>query len=121
MKKRNISLSSLVAVLIISLAIPIGFPGLKAGAASKRKKAVTAYTKMLSRDTITWASGNKVSTKKLRFALNDINRDGTPELILENPDAGYACGWNRIYTFYKGKVRSMGKKKSILQKMHENR
>ena len=79
--------------------------------ATQNKKALAAYKKLLSKRSIRWGnaySSVNLPTSNLKFAVQDINKDGVSELVLSSKDAAHAVGYKRIYTYANGKLRSLG-------------
>ena len=72
-----------------------------------KKNALKAYRRVLSKD-IKWADGYYISSKKVLFNCIDINKDGVKELVLYYMEAPHMYGWNRIYTYTGGRVKSLG-------------
>lgn len=99
----NLSIMILL-ILVGTMSIPI-----KSNAANQSASAKAAYNKMLSKSSIIWngvngGSGQRYSTKNMKFSLIDIDDDKTPELIVYCGDAFGAEGPERVYTYKKGKV-----------------
>ena len=96
-------------VLVAALAFLALLPEAAFAKTGTNKKACAAYSKMLSKKTMPWAeSPGAVSTKKVKFACKDINKDGVKDLVVYNPEAFDYEGFYRIYTFKKGKVKRVG-------------
>lgn len=78
-----------------------------ASTASTNKKAVDAYRKILAKKTYSWdryaPGANK--TSNYLFACVDLNGDGIKELIIENPNACYAAGYVKIFTYVNNRVK----------------
>lgn len=56
-----------------------------------------------------WAeSPGAVSTKKVKFACKDINKDGVKDLVVYRTDGCEATQWYEVYTYANGKVKSLG-------------
>lgn len=76
------------------------------------QKACAAYRKMLEKPTLVWSPGqgnsSRCNTAELQFDCADINGDGIKELILYWMETYHAEGWNRVYTYYDGKVKNLG-------------
>lgn len=106
-RKRNAFRTLLVVLMLVML-----FPGVTAHAASK-KKALKAYKKLLSKNTIMIAPKNATiwpeikykGTKKknARFSLAYLDSDKVPELFVYDPSAGYA-----VFRYKKGKAVRAG-------------
>ena len=105
MEKRRKKCMGFVALLLLLTAVII--PSRSLNAASKKKAAKRVYNKLLSKSEIKWRFST-VDSSELSFALIDINRDGTPELLVYNQNASHSEGWERIYTCYKGKLKYLG-------------
>lgn len=102
-RKNNLGFVALLLLLLVATIIPSG----QLNAASKKKAAKRAYDKLLSKSEIKWRYST-VDSSDLKFALKDINRDGTPELLIYNENASHSEGWERVYTCYKGKLKYLG-------------
>lgn len=96
----------LIALLIAASLVAIAPQ--PAHAASANTKACKAYKELLTKTTMKWASGNSVKTKLLRFACQDINKDGVKDLVVYNPRGANATGRYRIYTYASGKLKRVG-------------
>lgn len=84
----------------------------KAAITSKGKKAIQAYQKLLSQNTIKWYQYNGYTTRyasdRFYFILADVNSDGVPELFLRNRGgASHSEGYEAVYVFYKNKARRL--------------
>lgn len=99
-------IACLIALLIAASLVAIAPQ--PAHAASANTKACKAYSKILSKKTMKWGTGRTVSTKQLKFACQDINKDGVKDLVVYNPDAISWEGYYRIYTYKKGKAKLAG-------------
>lgn len=77
-------------------------------ASSKNKKALAAYRELLLQNQIAWSDWSYAPAAEVDFAVADINKDGVKELILQWQGASHAEGWDRIYTYKKGKIKSLG-------------
>lgn len=77
-------------------------------AASKNQKACKAYKNLLKKSKIKWSSWENAPKNEMMFVCKDINGDGVKELLLRWNQASHASGWNRIYTYSSGKIRSIG-------------
>lgn len=111
--QKHISASKQWVLVLIALAVALSLCAIASApeaayAQSKNSKACAAYRKALSKKTITWGFDRKTSTRNLQFACQDINKDGIKDLVVYNPDAYHSEGWYRIYTYSKGKVKSLG-------------
>lgn len=98
MKLRTLLKRTLMIALIITLILTV--PTL---AASKKKKAMKAYRKYLSKSSITVKSnGKKTRVKPKRFAVVKLDGDTVPELIMSS--------YSRLFFFRykKGRVRQIG-------------
>ena len=62
---------------------------------------------------VKWSDGYYARSKELYFTCIDINKDGVKELILYYMDSPHAYGWNRIYTYTGGRVKSLGQFTSV--------
>lgn len=97
---------TIIVVLVAAITAIVIAPQ-PAHAASANAKACKAYAKMLSKSTFKWV-GTTVSSSSLKFACQDINKDGVKDLVVYNPEAFDYEGFYRIYTFKKGKVKRVG-------------
>ena len=80
-------------------------------AASVKKAARKAYSRLLQQSEVGWEGTygwDYAPSGQLSFALYDIDKNGVEELILYWAGAPHSMGWNRIYTYYGGKIRSLG-------------
>ncbi len=108
MKRRKYVILFLFAVILAAVCVP----GSAQAKTSKKKKAMKAYTKFLSKnqskftavegDTTTENSENY--KKCSSFMLLDLNKDGIAELITYH-DVAYKKGKLYVYTYKKKKVR----------------
>lgn len=92
--------------LLLAAAFAVASPE-PAHAASANSKACKAYSKMLAKKNFTWV-GSTTRSSSLKFACQDINKDGVKDLIVYNPNAYDYEGFYRIYTYKKGKVKRVG-------------
>lgn len=108
-RQRSVALiaSTTLLALMLAAAVAVAIAPQPAHAASANTKACKAYAKMLSKSTFKWV-GTTVSSHSLKFACQDINKDGVKDLIVYNPVAFDYEGFYRIYTFKKGKVKRVG-------------
>lgn len=102
-------------ILAISLLVGIvpfagnnNIASVEASTKSTNKKAMAAYKKLLSKSKLRWMSDYVYSTSQIKFTCLDINRDGVKELLLYNQNASHYEGWERVYVYSQGKVRSLG-------------
>ena len=97
MKKALVSLLSAgMAVSALSMT--------SVSAASVKDQALKAYDSLLSNQTISWSDGQKVSLKGSQFALVNLDKDSTPELVVQAKNTDMAHGIYAIYTFRNGKA-----------------
>ena len=102
-------LAVVALVLVAALAFLALLPEAAFAKTGTNKKACAAYSKMLSKKTMPWAeSPGAVSTKKVKFACKDINKDGVKDLVVYRTDGCEATQWYEIYTYINGKVKSLG-------------
>lgn len=105
MTKSVVSILGVIAVTLVFLMISA--QTVSASTASTNKKAVDAYRKILAKKTYSWdkyvPGANK--TSNYLFACVDLNRDGIKELIIENPNACYAAGYVKIFTYVNNRVK----------------
>lgn len=94
-----------IGILSLMMAMML-LPTMGAQAASAKSKAMKAYKKMLSQQTIDWSGDGSYmpSLNNSKFGLAYINNDGIPELVVENPNTNSASGFGRLYTWKNGKV-----------------
>lgn len=103
----TIALSILMLASTVTSAMPMNVQRVEAAskATKNRKKAIKAYTELLNGSKIEVSNGDFVDVDDdLSFALNDMNNDGVPELIV---DTMIPCGMRCcqvMYTFHKGKA-----------------
>lgn len=102
-------LAVVALVLVAALAFLALLPEAAFAKTGTNKKACAAYSKMLSKKTMPWAeSPGAVSTKKVKFACKDINKDGVKDLVVYRTDGCEATQWYEICTYINGKVKSLG-------------
>ena len=89
-----------------------GTVNVEAASRKTKKNAMNAYKKMLLKN-VKWSNGYYARSKELYFTCIDINKDGVKELILYYMDSPHAYGWNRIYTYTGGRVKSLGQFTSV--------
>lgn len=100
-------------VSIITILLMIIFLGAKPQVAhaaadiGTREQAMAAYFNLLTQNKISWGS-SKIYSWDVEYAIEDINGDKLPELILYYSQAPHCDGWHRIYTYVDGKVKSLG-------------
>lgn len=109
MKKRNV----IITLCLLCAAVLLPAAGVSAASAKKNRKALAAYQQLLSQSQIKWSKWTNVPSSQVQFASADINKDGVKELILSYPQASHMDGWHRIYTYTKGKVKSLGRFTSV--------
>ena len=105
MTKSVVSILGVIAVTLVFLMISA--QTVSASTASTNKKAVDAYRKILAKKTYSWdkyvPGANK--TGNYLFACVDLNGDGIKELIIENPNACYAAGYVKIFTYVNNRIK----------------
>ena len=105
MTKSVVSILGVIAVTLVFLMISA--QTVSASTASTNKKVVDAYRKILAKKTYSWdkyaPGANK--TSNYLFACVDLNGDGIKELIIENPNACYAAGYVKIFTYVNNRVK----------------
>lgn len=89
-----------------------GTVNVEAASRKTKKNAMNAYKKMLLKN-VKWSNGYYARSKELYFTCIDINKDRVKELILYYMDSPHAYGWNRIYTYTDGRVKSLGQFTSV--------
>ena len=107
-RDRTLLIAGIVA-LVLALAFALTATSPEAAyAKSKNSKACAAYKTLLSKKSMKWGY-SKVSTSSLKFACQDINKDGIKDLVLYNSNATEADGgFYRVYTYAKGKAKRVG-------------
>lgn len=81
-------------------------------AKSANTKACKAYKEFLSKKTMKWGN-SAINPRTLRFACQDINKDGVKDLVLYRKDSFTAEGYFQIYTYAKGKLKRIGTYQSV--------
>lgn len=76
----------------------------------KAKKALAAYKKCLSRKKVDWYDGMFLDADQIKFSVVDINKDGVPELLLNNEK----CSGRTHLAGYEGVFYLTGKKVEFL-------
>ena len=116
-------------VLIFLLSVPTL-------AASKKKKAMKAYARFLSKSILyqdryhEGRSSFQINLKSpyCRCSIIYLNKDSIPELMIMHPSS-HAAGYGSLYTYYKGNVRFVSKidspggyykKKAVLPDAYSN-
>lgn len=122
MKKRLLGI--MLALSMLAGIVPVSGHSsvlpVEAASRTTKKKALQSYRKLLSKKTVKWSSDYYVPSSDIRFAVCDINKDGIKELILTYDAAPHMYGWNRIYTYSKGKAKSLGHFTSVLISKNKN-
>ena len=108
-------------ILALALCFGTAFTGnsmtVQAGSKAASKKAIKAYQKFLGKDMIKWSNSSyKDEYQKngyykkecFKFCLEDVNRDGIPELFVSCYRSSCAEGHEAIYCFSGGKVKRVG-------------
>ena len=100
--------ASILSMIVITLVVLMtSAQTVSASTASTNKKVVDAYRKILAKKTYSWdkyaPGANK--TSNYLFACVDLNGDGIKELIIENPNACYAAGYVKIFTYVNNRVK----------------
>lgn len=110
MEKKREGIRSVFRGLCLMLAVAacLGFGTVKTEAASAKTKAMKAYRAFLSKKSITWDKGYKVSTKDCKFAIVYVDNDKVPELVVYATTVPHVAGFGRLYTYRKGKVSRVG-------------
>lgn len=104
---------TLLVAGVVALALTVAFALAAASpetayAKSKNSKACATYKTLLSKKSMKWGY-SKVATSSLKFACQDINKDGIKDLVLYNSNATEADGgFYRVYTYAKGKAKRVG-------------
>lgn len=89
-----------------SMLLPV--TSVTSNAASAKKKALKAYSKFLSSETISWEGSWSVSSANCSFAIAYVDNNSVPELIVENSmDNPHAAGYGILYTYKNGKVKKV--------------
>ena len=96
----------MLTILLCMLSVFLAVPSYQVQAASAKKKAMKAYSKMLSKKKIKRDSATVYKGKNCYFAIAYIDNNNVPELIIYNTkDSSHAQGWGALYTYRKGKVK----------------
>lgn len=104
MKKMN--RKWMLTILLCMLSVFLAVPSYQVQAASAKKKALKAYSKMLSKKKIKRDSATIYKGKNCYFAIAYIDNNKVPELIIYNTkDVSHMQGWGALYTFRNGKVK----------------
>ncbi|HAB94330.1 MAG TPA: hypothetical protein DCF49_06145 [Lachnospiraceae bacterium] len=90
-------------IMLFALAFAMLVPTVNGLAATQRQKAVTAYQKYLSQSQIILA-GEKVKSSNTKFAVADLNGDGTPEMVIQKKIPVVNRGAFAVFTYSKGKI-----------------
>ncbi len=100
--KKRLSVRWIVSLVLLLVCVSI-MPT-QAKAASKKKQAILAYKDFLSQSDIPW--GENWTVHNVKFALVYVDKDNTPELLLETygKDAIHMAGFLRLFTYKNGKV-----------------
>lgn len=123
MKRKKIAVLFVFAVMLVAVCVPVPAQA----KTSKKKKAMKAYTKFLSKNESKFtavegdtATKNSENYKKCsRFMLLDLNKDGIAELITYH-DIAYKTGNLYVYTYKKGKVKLLKDKYKNYAKVQLN-
>lgn len=107
MKKMLTRVFALIFACTIITGNNILIQSVQASAKQQNKKAMKAYKKKLAAKKIAWGSGKYLNTKDCIFGTVDINGDGIKELYVCNDQAAHMDGYNRIFTYKNGKVKSL--------------
>lgn len=75
----------------------------KAAAERRAQDAHAAYSTFLQ-GTYDWGSDKNTSLDGCKFALVDLDGDGVDELLVENPNASHANGYERLFGYNGGQV-----------------
>ena len=108
MKRKKYAVLFLFAVMLVAVCVPVPAQA----KTSKKKKAIKAYKKFLSKNESNFTAVEGDTTTKnsenykkcSSFMLLDLNKDGIAELITYH-DTAYKKGTLYVYTYKKGKVR----------------
>lgn len=114
MKYRKLWILSFITALFMILGVGNNVQEVKAAGAGTIEQAKAAYYTLLSKQKISWGS-SKIYTSDLQYTIEDINGDKLPELILRYYAASHAEGYQRIYTYIDGKVKSLGHLTDIIE------
>lgn len=97
MKKKIWLLGMLCIILFCNV-------GTVASAKTKAKWKI-AYDNFFSKEYIEW--DGKAAFKDLKFTFLDVDKNGVPELILNNPDSSSASGKEWLYGYRNGKIEKL--------------
>ncbi|MDD6693033.1 MAG: zinc ribbon domain-containing protein [Olsenella sp.] len=75
----------------------------KAAAERRAQDAHAAYSTFLQ-GTYDWGSDKGTDLGKCKFALVDLDGDGVDELLVQNPNASHANGYERLFGYNGGQV-----------------
>ena len=75
----------------------------KAAAERRAQDAHAAYSTFLQ-GTDDWGSDKGTDLGKCKFALVDLDGDGVDELLVQNPNASHATGYERLFGYNGGQV-----------------
>lgn len=108
------------ALLLVCAATAVTPMQAEAASARKKQQAMYAYRTFMNQSQIPWTSWSFAPASQVEFATADINKDGIKELILRWSYASHAEGWDRIYTYRNGKVKSLGEFTSVTISKNKN-
>lgn len=84
MRSIRFTMKKLFLLLVCMISITAFLPSQSAEAVSTKKKALKAYSKMLSKKTIKRTGHTTMKTKDCKFAIAYIDNNSVPELIVLN-------------------------------------
>ncbi len=104
----KVLIACMVLVLATGINVVVTGQDDQVQAAGKKKDALKAYKKMLSKSQIEWDKKSEMHlSSAYKFIIKDIDGNKVPELIL-NCDAATATeGYERIYTYSNGAVKEL--------------
>lgn len=110
MKRHNKHYGFMLSLLLL-FCVSLLIPSADAQAASTKSKAIKAYKKFLTQDTIRWGNDTyytAVPTKNCTFSLVYIDNNSVPELVVKNnQDITHVAGFGVVYTYKNGKVQTV--------------
>lgn len=97
MKKKTWLLAVLCTIILCNVSTVVS--------AKTKAKWKIAYDNFFGKNYIEWAG--KVAFKDMKFTFLDVDKNGVPELILNNPNACSASGSEWLYGYRNGKIEKL--------------